>query len=108
MNNEYDVEEQAAWLDSIEVGKFDANSIMLAAKIGREVRRRSGRIISLRDKNVVPELGRAVIEIDERDLNLMFRSLLERVVIKESAAQISDEVVAKSKRGLGLRSLFRS
>ncbi|MCH2190850.1 MAG: hypothetical protein MK188_08000 [Gammaproteobacteria bacterium] len=84
MSNDFNVEEQAQWLDSLEVKPFDSKGIMLASKIAREVRKRSGVVVALSGKQAVADLGRAVLEVDDPDLNHLFTALLDSVA-KEPA-----------------------
>jgi len=104
MSNDFNVDEQAQWLDSLEVKPFDSKGVMLASKIAREVRKRSGAIVSLSGKKAVADLGRAVLEIDDRDLNYLFRVLLDSVTKDESEGN-SDS--SKKKRRRGRRGLDR-
>ena len=98
MSNDFNVDEQAQWLDSLEVKPFDSKGVMLASKIAREVRKRSGAIVSLSGKKAVADLGRAVLEIDDRDLNYLFRVLLDSVT-KDESEENSDSSKKKRRRG---------
>ena len=84
MNNDFDIEEQSEWLGSLRVRPFDANGVVLASKIARELRKRSGAVVSLSSKNAVAELGRAVLELNDKDLNYLFRVLLDSVTAQDS------------------------
>lgn len=54
MNHDYDVEEQSQWLESLSVKPFASKDAMLASKIAREVRKRSGVAVSLSGKKRWP------------------------------------------------------
>lgn len=98
MSNDFNIEEQAQWLNSLAVKPFDSKGVMLASKIAREVRKRSGEIVSLSSKKAVAELGRAVLAIDDRDLNYLFRILLDSVT-NEEGEDNSDTPGKKRLRG---------
>jgi len=79
MNHDYDIKEQSKWLESLSVRPFDSKGVMLASKIAREVRKRSGIAVSLSGEKAVADLGKAVLQINEEDLNYLFRVLLDSV-----------------------------
>ena len=80
MNHDYDIKEQSQWLESLSVRPFDSKGVVLASKIAREVRKRSGVAVSLSGEKAVADLGKAVLQINEEDLNYLFRVLLDSVI----------------------------
>lgn len=79
-------------LGVVPVGQFDSTAIMLASKLTREIRKRSGCVVKLNDANLVNVIGRKVQELDEHDLNLINRLFVEHV------SQISASSPAKAKQ----------
>ena len=84
MEHDFDIEEQSQWLESLSVRPFDSKGVMLASKIAREVRKRSGIAVSLSGEKAVADLGKAVLQINAEDLNYLFRVLLDSVTKQDS------------------------
>ena len=84
MEHDFDIEEQSQWLESLSVTPFDSKAVMLASKIAREVRKRSGVAVSLSGEKAVADLGKAVLQINAEDLNYLFRVLLDSVTKQDS------------------------
>ena len=101
MNHDYDIKEQSEWLESLSVRPFDSKGVMLASKIAREVRKRSGIAVSLSGEKAVADLGKAVLQINEEDLNYLFRILLDSVTKQDAQnnEESSNDNSSSNKKG---------
>ena len=72
--------DQSEWLGKIKINELSNQALLIASKLSRDIRKRSGSIIKLQNPALPMLLAENVVAIDDDELNKLYRSFLEEAM----------------------------
>ena len=72
----FNLDEQLNWLGSIDITSLDTPTIIRASRIAKEIRKKSGIVVTLSKGNLFKNLGQEVLKLDDNELNKKFSTFV--------------------------------
>lgn len=88
---ENQIEEQLEWISTIASDRMDTKTLILSSKLARTISHRTGKKIILSGGKLLVNLGRAVLEENDQELNKEYFEIVKRMSSKFDAKESSDD-----------------